>query len=321
LVLNTRRAFNQNERSMESRFGNYDFIGNAQTLPRDVWESWDRETVRIQRDEMVLWDRMASRMGRPMPIGKMVHYFGKTSSNPEVVTSIDGQAKARRETATVTYEGAPIPIHSSAFGFGWRQVQAAATDGWDGLDMTLRDDTNRAVAEKLRDSLLAGDTSVVYGGAVQYGLRTAPGRNTRSTTNDLSTCTGAEWQADVKATLALNHADNFRVPMTLYVNWDDWFHASTTRYSASWGDTSIAQFIQQMEGVREVVPMPDLAADEMFAIVEDRRVCEVLIAMPMVTHPKFRPDPTSNYDFEVMAAASAIWKRDADGRMGLAHSS
>ena len=102
-VMATRKAFNVNQKLMAKNFGSIsgDLIGNAQSLPRDVWESWDRDTVAIQRDALVLYDRLSSKIGKSVPIGKLVYYFGKSSSNPEVVTSMDGLAKARREQATV----------------------------------------------------------------------------------------------------------------------------------------------------------------------------------------------------------------------------
>jgi hypothetical protein len=318
----TRKAFNVNQKLMAKNFGSIsgDLIGNAQSLPRDVWESWDRDTVAIQRDALVLYDRLSSKIGKSVPIGKLVHYFGKSSSNPEVVTSMDGLAKARREQATVAYEGAPLPIHGSMFGFGWRQMKAAETDGWDMLDSVPRDDANRAVAEKIQTSLLDGDASVVFGGAVQYGLRNAPGRNTRSTGVTLNGATGVQWVAEILATLKLNHDDNFKVPMVVYVNWDDWFYASNTDYSTTKGEKSIAQKVREIEGVSEVVPIPDLAADEIFALIEDRRVIEIMNAMPITTTPMFRSNMTDNYDFEVIAATTTLFKRDADGKMALAHS-
>jgi hypothetical protein len=78
--------------------------------------------------------------------------------------------------------------------------------------------------------------------------------------------------------------------------------------------------VREIEGVKEVVPIPDLAADEMFALIEDRRVIEIMNAMPITTMPMFRANMTDNYDFEVIAATTTLFKRDADGKMGLAHS-
>lgn len=321
-LMGSRLAFNANQREMASRFRgiNTDLIGNAYVLPKDVWESWDGETVQIYRDNLVLYDRLSSKVGRSVSLGKMIFYYGKSKSTPEVVKSLDGLAKARREQATIVYEGVPLPIYGSMFGYGWRQLQAAMEEGWDGLDETSRYDTSRVVAEEMESTVINGDSTIVFEGATQYGLRTAPGRNTRSTGADLSTATGAEVEAEFRATAAANHADNFKVPFTWYVNWDDWFYWSTTDYSTAKGDKTILQKLMEQPHVKEIVPVPDLAADELIALVEDRRVVEILNAMPITTIPMFRSNITDNYDFEVMAAFTLQFKRDADGKMGMAHS-
>lgn len=321
-VVGSRRAFNHQQKALANTFRgiNTDLIGNAYTLPKDIWEDWDGGTVQVYRDNLVLYDRLSSKVGKSVSLGKMIFYYGKTSSSPEVVKSLDGLAKARRENATITYEGVPLPIYGSTFGFGWRQMQAAMDGGWDSLDETARYDATRVVAEEMENTVIAGDSSIVFEGATQYGLRTAPGRNTRSTTNDLSAATGAEVEADFKATAALNHADNFKVPFTWYVNWDDWFYWASTQYSTAYGNKTILQNLLEQPHVKEIVPVPDLAADELIAIVEDRRVVEVLNAMPITTIPMFRSNITDNYDFEVMAAFTIQFKRDADGKMGMAHS-
>lgn len=321
-LMGSRRAFNAQQQMLANQFRNIntELVGNAYTLPKDVWESWDGGTVQVYRDNLVLYDRLSSKVGRSVSLGKMIFYYGKTKSTPEVVKSLDGLAKARREQATIVYEGVPLPIYGSMYGFGWRQMQAAMEEGWDSLDETARYDANRVVAEEMENTVIAGDSSIVFEGATQYGLRTAPGRNTRSTGVTLASATGAEWEAEFKAVAALNHADNFKVPFTYYVNWDDWFYASTTRYTTAYASKSILQTLQEAPHVKEIVPVPDLAADEIIALVEDRRVVEILNAMPISTIPMFRSNITDNYDFEVMAAFTLQFKRDADGKMGMAHS-
>lgn len=318
-----RLAFNTNQRRIGEMLpsgATAALIGNAQTLPRDVWEAWDRDTIAIQRDAMPLYERLSGRVGRPISIGKLISYFGKASDSSEAVVSLDGTAKARRDAPTIAYEGTPIPIIQSSYGFGWRQVEAAMTDGWDGLDVAARDNANRKVAAQINTHLLAGNAQVVYGGSQLYGFRTYPGRNTRSTGATLNGTTGANWMTEIKATLALLHGDNFKAPATIALNWDDWWYAATTDYSSSYANKTILQRIREMEGVADVFGVPDLAADEIIAYIEDRRVVEVLNAMPMVTRPMFRQNPTDDYDFEVMAATATVFKRDADGNCGIAHS-
>lgn len=306
-----RVAVNRHERDM---------LGNASPLPRDVWGEWDREGIEVQREVLAVFGDLAASVGMPMPIGKLVHYFQQVSDSGEVNVSMDGRSKGRTDQPTITYQGTPLPIVDSPFSYGWRQMEAASTEGYQ-LDGAARRNAMFKVAQKLENLALVGDSSIVVGGDQLYGLTNHPKRETRSTTNDLSSCTGAQWQADVNATLTLLHGNNFRVPATLYVNWDDWFYATQTDYSTQYPNKTIAQRVLENGGVREVIPASNVAADTIIAVVKDRRVLQVLNGMPMSTRQQFRANPEDDFNFVTMAAQALEIKYDAEDNCGIAHSS
>lgn len=310
-LVNRRRAVDQHERQM---------LGNASPLPRDVWGEWDREGIEVQREVLAVFGDLAASVGMPMPIGKLVHYFQQISDSGAVNVSLDGRSKARTDQPVITYQGTPLPIIDSTFSYGWRQMEAARTEGYQ-LDGAGRMNANHKVAEKLENLALVGDSQIVVGGDQLYGLTNHPKRETRSTTNTLSTCTGAEWLEDVNATLVLLHGNNFRTPATLYVNWDDWFYATQTDFSTSYPNKTIAQRVLENGGVREVIPASNVAADTIIAVVKDRRVLQVLNGMPMSSRQQFRANPEDDYNFVVMAAQALEIKYDAEDNCGIAHSS
>ena len=158
----------------------------------------------------------------PMPIGKLIHYFQTVSDSGEVNVSLDGRSKARTDQQVIEYHGTPLPITDSTFSYGWRRVAAARSEGYT-LDTAGRENSMRKVAEKLEDLALNGDSSIVVGGDSLYGLRNHPKRNVRDTGQTMNGATGPEWVAEIKGLLEILHADNYRVPVTIYVNWDDWF--------------------------------------------------------------------------------------------------
>lgn len=240
-VLSNRREFNARQALLANASGQM-LIGNAHPLPKDVWGEWDREGIAIQRDVLAVFNDLAASVSTPMPIGKLVHHFQTISDSGSVNKSLDGRSKARTDQPVFEYHGTPLPILDSTFSYGWRQVEAARSEGFS-LDPAARANAMFKVAEELELQTLDGDAGIVVGGDQLYGLRNHPNRNTRSTTNDLNACTGAEWLADVNATLALLHADNFYAPATLYVNWADWRYATSTDYSTSYAGKTIAQRI------------------------------------------------------------------------------
>lgn len=323
-VLHNRRVFNARQTAMAETHGLNNgapaLTGNATTLPKDVWGEWDREAVEIQREVLSVFNDLAASVAMPMPIGKLIHYFQQISDSGSVNVSLDGRSKARTDQPTIAYHGTPVPILDSTFSYGWRQMEAARTEGF-ALDSGGRANAMYKVAERLETQTLDGDASIVVGGDQLYGLRNHPKRETRSTTNTLNGATGAEWLADINATVKLLHDNNFRVPATIYVNWDDWYYAGNTDFSTQYPNKTIAQRVREMEGVAEVVPSSKVNADEIIAVVKNRRVVQVLNAMPMTNRAQFRADPEDDYNFVTMAAAALEIKFDAEDQCGLAHSS
>lgn len=318
LILANRRQFNARQKALTELHGSSMLVGNATTLPKDVWGEWDREAVEIQREMLVVFNDLSSAVQMPMPIGKLIHYFQTVSDSGQVNVSLDGRSKARTDQPVMDYHGTPLPIIDSTFGYGWRQVEAARSEGFQ-LDSAGRANAMYKVAEKLEDIALNGDSSIVVGGAPLYGLRNHPRRNTRTTGVTLNGATGDQWMTEVRGLLRELHDVNFKVPATIYLNWDDWFYASNTDFKAN-GDKTIAQRVREIEGVREVVPADKVPANEMLAVVKNRRVLQVLNGMPMTTRAQFRANPEDDYDFVTMAAASLEIKFDAEQQCGVAHS-
>jgi len=316
-----RRAFAANceDLSRKHRLKNgTSLVGNALPIPKDVWGEWDREAVQIQRDVLAVFSDLAASVATPMPIGKLIHHFQTVSDSGAVNISLDGRSKGRTDQPVFAYHGTPLPIIDSPFSYGWRQMEAARTEGFQ-LDSAGRGNAQRKVAEKLEDIALNGDSKIVVDGNQLYGLRNHPKRATRATTQTLNGATGPQWLADVNATIKLLHAKNFRVPVTLYVNWDDWYYAGNTDYSTQYPNKTIAQRVREMEGVGEVVPASDVPADEIIAVVKRREVLQVLNGMPMTTRAQFRANPEDDYNFIVMAASALEIKFDAEDQCGIAH--
>jgi len=317
-VLANRRQFNANQTALATRHGPT-LVGNALPLPRDVWGEWDREGVEIQRTTLGVFNDLAASVAMPMPIGKLVHHFQTISDSGQANISLDGRSKGRTDQPMIAYHGTPLPIVDSPFSYGWRQVEAARTEGFQ-LDSAGRANAMRTVAEKAESIVLDGDEKIVVGGAQLYGLRNHPKRNTRSTGETLNGATGAQWLAEVTATLKLLHGDNFKTPATVYVNWDDWFYATSTEFTAGYPKT-IAQRVMELGGLREVIPVDSVVADELIAVVKSRQVLQVLNGMPMTTRAQFRANPEDDYNFVTMMAASLEIKFDAEENCGVAHSS
>jgi uncharacterized linocin/CFP29 family protein len=320
-ILNNRRAFNarQAEIGKMMNSGSVAAIGNASTLPKDVWGEWDREGVEVQREVLSVFNSLAASVSQPMPIGKLVHHFQTISDSSAANISLDGRSKGRTDRPVIAYHGTPLPIIDVPFSYGWREVEAARTEGYQ-LDSAGRQNAMYKAAEKAESLVLDGDDQIMVNNTSLYGLRTHPKRNTRVTGFALNGATGEEWLGEITATLRMLHADNFKVPATIYVNWDDWFYATSTEFTAGYPKT-IAQRVMELGGVREIVPADKLWANEIIAVNKDRRSLQVLNGMPLTTRAQFRANPEDDYNFVVMMAVALEIKFDAEDNCGIAHSS
>ena len=319
LIINERRAFNARQKAMAELHGST-IIGNASVLPKDVWGQWDREAVELQRSSLAVFNDLASAVSTPMPIGKIVHHFQTVSDSGGVNISLDGRSKGKTDQPVIEYHGTPLPIIDSPFSYGWRQVESARTEGFQ-LDAAGRMNSMRRIAEKLETIALDGDDKIVAGGAKLYGLRTHPKRSTRTTGQALNGSTGAQWIADIVATLKLLHAKNFKRGVSLYVNFDDWFYASNTDFSTAYPNKTIAQRVREIEGIDNVIAADSVTAGQIIAVVKSREVVQVLSGMPMTTRAQFRANPEDDFNFVTMAAAALEIKHDSAGQCGVAVSS
>lgn len=323
---NQRAAFNTRQAAIAAAhgiqpIGNVGLVGNAAPLPLNVWGEWDKEGIEVQRDQLAVFNDLAASVSFPMPIGKLIHYFQFISDSGSVNTSLDGRSKARVDQPTIDYAGTPLPIIDSSFFYGWRQVEAAQTEGVQ-LDPAARRNSMYQVAKQLELQTLNGNSKMVVAGSQLYGLTNHPKRNTRSTGVTLNAATGVQWVTEMNATIALLTAKNFFRPATVYMNWNDWRYAQTTDYSTATPFAgTISDRIMRDAMVREVIPASNVAANTILAVVKDRGVLQVLSGMPMSTRAQFRANPEDDYDFVTMVAAALEIKYDAKNQCGVAHSS
>lgn len=299
--------------------GNAGLLGNASPLPFTVWGEWDKEGITVQRDQLTVFNDLAASLSRPIPIGKLIHYFQIISDSGQANTSLDGRSKARVDQPTIDYAGTPVPIIDSTFFFGWRQMEAAASEGYS-LDPAARLNAMYKVARQVELQTLNGNAAMVVNGAPLYGLTNHPKRATRATGVTLNGATGAQWLTEFNAIIALLIAKNFYRPVTIYMNFATLRYAQNTDYAAGY-PKSIYTRLMEDGMIKEIIGASNIAANTVIAVVKDRSVMQVLNGMPMSTRPQFRANPEDDYTFVTMMAAALEIKYDAANQCGIAHSS
>ena len=314
LVLNERAEYNKRQTAMNDA-GIPSMMGNASPVHKDVWGRWDKEGIEVQRDVLAVFNSISG-LSKPLPIGVLVNNFQRISDSGSVNISLDGRSKDRADQPLIDYVGTPVPIIDSEFRFGWRQMEAEHASGFSQLDMAASNNANRRVAEKLEDMVINGDSSVVVGSSTIYGLRTVPNRNTGTHGLTLATATGAQWVTAITSAVKKLIDDNFYTGVTIYLNYADWFVASSTEFTANY-PKKILQALLEIPNVDSIIPASKVPANEIIGLVRRRDVVEILSAMPQTTRPKFRANPEDDYVFTVMAAAAPQFKWDYNNQCGI----
>lgn len=317
-VIGKRRTYNRAQEKLAAENAG-DLIGNAYAIPRDAWATYDNDLQTLQRAQLGVFSDLSS-LQRSVPIGKSIHLFSKVTDSGEVNSSMDGRSRAKADAPVIDYEGTPVPIYDTTFTFGWRDVEAARLDGgWQYLDAATRDNANRKIVEKMEDLVVNGDAKWVVGGNSVYGLRTAPGRATGNFGNvDLVTATGAQWVEAIKRVLLGLQAKNYYGGVTVYLNYGDWFAASVNDYVTAAPQNTILARLMMIPGLVSIVPSTAVPVNEILAVVKERRVLEILTAMPVTTMPIERKNFTDEYSYQVMTAVAPQFRRDANGNAGYA---
>lgn len=310
-VANARMAFNNGQRQIH---------GNADGLPADFWKQIDMDVGMVQRDILNVFNDLSSSVAMPMPIGIPVSEFLVASDGGQLNVSMDGISDGTPDTAQYAHFSTPVPIFSSPFRYGWRAVEGASTKGLS-LDMAPRDSSLRRVAEGLEDMALNGDSRIVVNGEQLYGLRNHPKRTASTMGVALNGATGPQWVAEVTALIESLHAVNFYAPITIYLNFSDWFYASNTDYSTQYPNKTILQRVMEIAGVQGIVPASRIPASEMIGVVKRRDVLQILNAMPSSVLPKFRANVHDDYQFVAAAAVGIQIRFDFNDQCGVAHRS
>lgn len=306
-----RAAFNHGQRQLH---------GNAAGLPADFWKQIDMNVGMVQRDILAVFNDLAASVAQPMPIGIPVSEFLVASDGGQLHVSMDGISDGPADTAEYAHFSSAVPIFSSPFRYGWRAVEGASTKGLS-LDMAPRDNSLRTVAEGQEDMVLNGSTKIVVNGEQLYGLRNHPNRTTSTMGVTLNGATGAEWVAEVTALIESLHAKNFYAPITIYLNYSDWFYASNTDFSTQYPNKTILQRVMEIAGIQSIVPGSKVPASEMIGVVKRTDVVQLLNAMPTAVLPKFRANTHDDYQFVGASAVGLQIRFDFKEQCGVAHRS
>lgn len=274
----------------------------------------DTAVIETAKQSLVLIEDVRSAgLVRNVGLGAIISQYQKRSSFGAVQVSMSMAAHDEQDAIEFKTVGVPIPIVSAGFNIDARMLAASRRDGT-GIDVDHAVEATRAVAEQLEQIGFNG-ASVKTEGAVLYGLRNHPNRNTT---------TGSDWgtvdniEAEVLEAIAANENDNYPGPYNLYVNRTQ-RQQMRQRIGATAGlDRTAYELVTGYEEVRKVAASLAMPDGEMITVDMRREVLDLAVGMDIMVVP-WEERGAFVQHWRVMAAMALRIKSDFDGRSGVCH--
>jgi hypothetical protein len=317
-----RRYFDQTQTALASAIpaDAGGLIGNAAPVGLDAWRRIDERGSLLQRDILAVYNRLARANTTPVDIGELMSFYPKVSDSGRLQVSMDGRMSGLGDQATVTFDGTPVPVFTSAATWGFRQNAVMMRGG--GLSASdMVAGSQRVVLEALEDMAINGRPTTNVAGRTIHGLLTFPDRTEATPYGafNLNGTTGANWMTAFTGLILALVGDNSFGRATVFCNYADWTYAGLTDYAAAYTGT-IAQRMLSIANVAEVIPCGRVPANRLIAVnnIDSGEWGSVLSAMAPTVLPKSRQNPYDDYGMWALAASATQFRSDFNSRSHIA---
>jgi len=214
-------------------------------------------------------------------------------------------------TERKTY-GVPLPIISTKFSFGRRELIVARASGSQ-IDTTEAEAAAQAVAEMAEVILFDGSTVAIQGNPI-YGYENVAGNYDGTAEGDFGTLSNI--YPTFTAMVTVMSGRRFYGPWNVYISPTQYFQMLA--YYSDGSNQTALQRVLSIPSIRSVVPNDLVAAGEFVAAQLTSDVVDIKQAMPIQTRRWESPDG-SGVNYCVMMAATPRIKTDYAGYSGVAY--
>lgn len=283
-------------------------------LNQEEWERLDKAVIARGKQRLNAWaDVMNAGLVSRTTLAEEYSKWRVASERIAAEVSMDFRTQHGEDRTDKKTYGVPIPIVSAAFSIGRRELMVARAAGSD-IETFEAEEAGAAVAEKLEDMLINGETGVVVQGDDIPGFTTLDARYEGTAEGDFGTISNIF--TTFLAAVSQMASDRYYGPFGVYIANDQYFEMMEY-YSEGSGQSPLKR-VEAMPQIRFVKPN-DLMTDGEFVMVQlTREVVDIREAMAMENRRWVSPDE-SRIHFVVMAAAVPRVKTDYAGESGIAH--
>lgn len=288
-------------------------------LRKTEWEELDRAVIGMVKLRLSgIQDLKDAGLVQPLGgLGTMVSQWNIGSEKIAADVTMDGRTRGNRDRVNKKLYGVPVPIISSEYQIGARELEASRRLG-NALDVTEAQESAAAVAEELETILFSGYSAINVGGSTIYGYTSLSGRLTDTATNfgggDFGTI------SDIVPTftgwLTQLAARRYHGPFGCYIA-NTQYHQMLAFYTDGSGETAL-QRVLRLPQIKFVKPSDFLSDGVQVGAQLTQNVVDLAIALD-VTNREWEEDDGSGLNYKVMTAAVPRLKVDHAGYAGIVH--
>lgn len=321
VLLNAGRPLYVNDRTGVVVLRNARGLQVNSLLLEKEWVELDNVIMTAARYPLRAVNDLKSR-GLTHPLGgleTLVSQYTKSGEVTGAAVSMSGQGGSQRDLPENIPVGVPIPIIFKEFSIDTRTLLASRRMG-DGIDVTAAMEGSRVVAEGAENLLING-WSGRLNGALLYGYRNHPDRNTDTAAN----YGGGAWSTitnivpTVAGMVTAANADNHYGPFVLYASQASYNLAALQYYADASGDTPLVR-IRKMPMIADVLPLPvnSLPAGELLLVEMAMTTVDWAEAQD-IQMVEWTSGDGMQSNFKLMMAAAPRVKSRFDGKSGIIH--
>lgn len=283
-------------------------------LNREEWERLDSAVIARARQRLNAWqDVMSAGLVSRTTLAEEYSKWRVASERIAAEVSMDFRTQLGEDRTDKKTYGVPVPIVSAAFSIGRRELLVARAAGSD-IESFEAEEAGAAVAEKMEDMLINGETSIVVQSNSIPGYTTLTARYQGTADGDFGTISNI--YSTFVAAVTQMASYRYYGPFGVYIANTQYFEMQEY-YSDGTGQTPL-QRVEAMPQISFVKPNDLMTAGEFVMVQLTREVVDIREAMPMENRRWVSPDE-SRIHFVVMAAAVPRVKTDYAGQAGVAH--
>lgn len=290
---------------------------NSILLKRE-WEALDAAVIQSYRIRTnVVADMRGAGLTSDTTLAEMLNTWRVSSERRRPDVTMDGRTRVDRDRSDRKTYSVPIPIISTAYEIGMRELLASRAVGSD-IDTFEAAEAAQALAEEEERLIIDGNSDIIVDGNQVYGLTNHPSRETDTASNygggDFGTL--GNGYAAILGGIRTMAGLRYYGPFNVYVA-NTQYHELLEYQDDGTGDIQLNR-IERLPQINSVKPNDIIADGELVMVQMDANVLDLRIAMDLENRQWDAPDESAAF-FKVMEALTLRLKPDYRGNLGVLH--